>query len=359
MSPFHFPKARFVHAVAVMLLAASMQSRAVDLSGTPWESAAKRHGLDPVLLYALALEATPRPSGRGSVSPWPWTLRTNGRPRFYDTRAAALAELRTLVETTDDVDVGLLQVNLERHDRHVGDPVTLLDARVNLVVAAGILAAAIDSAGGDLALGVGRFRYPRDDGAARAYGRRVLRLANTLRRSPAKTEPHAVFDLWRAGAVLDLVAGPESRGNYNAWYRHADQNEVQLADLTVGEVRALQRRLVRRNGGSAVGRYQIIDDTLDGLIVRMGLSGKERFTPALQDRMAMHLAREAGLEAWLAGALSDERFAARLARVWAGLPGDHSNRSVYAGIQGNRATITWPSLVASLRHIRFDIIKKQ
>ena len=97
MYPFLFPKARFVHAVAVMLLAASMQSRAVDLTGTPWESAAKRHGLDPVLLYALALEATPRPSGPGSVSPWPWTLRTNGRPRFYDTRAAALAELRTLV----------------------------------------------------------------------------------------------------------------------------------------------------------------------------------------------------------------------------------------------------------------------
>ena len=67
----------------------------------------------------------------------------------------------------------------------------------------------------------------------------------------------------------------------------------------------------------------------------------------------MHLAREAGLEAWLSGALSDERFAARLARVWAGLPGDHSNRSVYAGIQGNRATIAWPSLVASLRHIEY------
>ena len=112
-------------------------------------------------------------------------------------------------------------------------------------------------------------------------------------------------------------------------------------------------------GGSAVGRYQIIDDTLEGLIVRMGLSGKERFTPALQDRMAMHLAREAGLDAWLAGALSDERFAAQLARVWAGLPADHSNRSVYAGIQGNRSTIGWSSLVTSLRRIRFDITTKQ
>jgi hypothetical protein len=36
------------------------------------------------------------------------------------------------------------------------------------------------------------------------------------------------------------------------------------------------------------------------LIVGMGLRGSERFTPALQDRMAMHLGREAGLEAWSA-----------------------------------------------------------
>jgi len=111
---------------------------------------------------------------------------------------------------------------------------------------------------------------------------------------------------------------------------------------------------VRRNGGSAVGRYQIIGDTLDALVVRLGLTGNERFTPALQDRLAMHLARDAGLQAWLTGALSDERFAANLARVWAGLPGDHSDRSVYAGIQGNRATLGWRTVVASLRGIRFD-----
>ena len=71
----------------------------------------------------------------------------------------------------------------------------------------------------------------------------------------------------------------------------------------------------------------------------------------------MQLAREAGLEAWLAGALGDERFAANLARVWAGLPSDQRGRSLYAGIQGNRATIGWRALVASLRGIRADTIE--
>jgi conjugal transfer mating pair stabilization protein TraG len=167
-----------------------------------------------------------------------------------------------------------------------------------------------------------------------------------------------MLDLWRTSAVLDLVAGPESRGNYNAWYRAAHQNELQLAELTVAEVRSLQRRLVRMNGGSAIGRYQIIDDTLGGLVVRMGLNGNERFTPALQDRMAMQLAREAGLDAWLSGTLSDERFAAQLARVWAGLPADASDRSRYTGIQGNRAGIGWRTLVTSLDRIRSEGMRK-
>ena len=181
---------------------------------------------------------------------------------------------------------------------------------------------------------------------------------NGRRPGSPKADVPGVVDLWRASAVLDLVAGPESRGNYNAWYREAHQQEVQLADLTLGEVRALQARLVRRNGGSAIGRYQIIDETLERLVSTMGLTGRERFTPALQDRMALRLARDAGLDAWLAGALADARFAANLARVWAGLPGDHRGRSVYAGIQGNRAAIGWHTLVASLRRIRSDIISK-
>jgi conjugal transfer mating pair stabilization protein TraG len=134
---------------------------------------------------------------------------------------------------------------------------------------------------------------------------------------------------------------------------------VQLADLTVDEVRTLQRRLVRVNGGSAIGRYQIIDDTLEGLVARMGLSGKGRFTPALQDRLAMHLTREAGLDAWLAGSLDDARFAANLARVWAGLPADRSGRSHYAGVAGNRAGVGWRTVVAALRHIRFEGIEQQ
>jgi conjugal transfer mating pair stabilization protein TraG len=156
----------------------------------------------------------------------------------------------------------------------------------------------------------------------------------------------------RAGAVLDLIATAESRGNYNAWHGNAAQRDVDLSALSVNEVRALQAELVRSTGGSAIGRYQILDDTLGSLATRLGLSGDERFTPALQDRLALQLARDASLDRWLEGRLSDDQFARNLSQIWAGLPTDETNRSAYEGIAGNRATIRYDAMLASLRSIR-------
>ena len=152
--------------------------------------------------------------------------------------------------------------------------------------------------------------------------------------------------------MLDLIAAPESRGNYDAWYGNAEQDRVDLSGLTVDEVRDLQRELVRTNGGSAIGRYQLLDDTLDGLINRMGLSGNEHFTPELQDRMALLLARDAGMEGWAGGRISDDHFASNLSEIWAGLPRDASNQSYYEGVQGNQATVDWHTVVGTLRDLR-------
>ncbi|MGA7982612.1 MAG: conjugal transfer protein TraG, partial [Chromatiaceae bacterium] len=156
----------------------------------------------------------------------------------------------------------------------------------------------------------------------------------------------------RSGALLGLIALPESGGNYNAWYGNGGQDHVDLATLSVDQVRDLQADLVRSQGGSAIGRYQLLDDTLGGLVERLGLTGNERFTPALQDRMALELARDAGMDEWIGGRMSDTRFAQNLAQVWAGLPRDQSNQSHYAGVQGNRATADWDTVIASLRAIR-------
>jgi hypothetical protein len=338
---------------APLLLAAALEAQALELTGTRWEVSARRFGLDPRLLYALALAASARPAAAGAVAPWPWTLRMADGVRFYQTQAAALEALRSWRQTsTGDIGIGLFGISPEAVSSHVGDVATLLDGPRSLVVAADMLSTAMGAARGDRALGIGQLRYPVNHRAACAYGRQVLRLQRALGRSAANAPSADVLDRWRASAVLDLVAAPESGGNYNAWYGAANQQAVPLIALTLGDVRALQAQLVRATGGSAIGRYQFIAPTLARLVARLGLTGQARFTPALQDRLAGELLREAGLAAWLDGRLSDESFAANLARAWAALPRDASNRSVYADLAGNRATRTWDAVVAALRAIR-------
>jgi conjugal transfer mating pair stabilization protein TraG len=168
--------------------------------------------------------------------------------------------------------------------------------------------------------------------------------------SPPLSQHGAVDD--PTSGLLSLIAMPESAGNYNAWYGNAGQGEVDLATLSVDQIRALQADLVRKQGGSAIGRYQILDDTLDILVERLGLRGSERFTPELQDRLALELARDAGMDAWQGGQLTDAAFAHNLAQIWAALPKDGSNRSFYAGVQSNRATADWDTMIKSLRAIR-------
>jgi hypothetical protein len=165
----------------IVLCVMASSASAVDLRATHWEVTAQRHGLDPLLLYAVALQETQRPRGEGTASPWPWTLRSAEGPRFYERQAEADADLRGLLGRYRNIDVGLMQVNLRWHGHRVVEPGALLDARTNLAVAAEILAQAIRSAPGDPELGVGRYHHWNDERVARSYGRKVLALWAALR----------------------------------------------------------------------------------------------------------------------------------------------------------------------------------
>ena len=89
----------------------------------------------------------------------------------------------------------------------------------------------------------------------------------------------------------------------------------------------------------AIGRYQIIPDTLAYLVAVMGLSTEAVFDPALQDRMALRLLEDVGLDTFLQGEIDPHSFMDDVALVWAGLP-LRSGLSAYHGYNGNRATIS-------------------
>lgn len=90
----------------------------------------------------------------------------------------------------------------------------------------------------------------------------------------------------------------------------------------------------------AIGRYQFIPVTLRRVMKKVGAHPSQRFSPALQDRLADVLLIEAGYNQIKAGKLSRRAFMNNLAKIWAGLPND-TGRSHYAGYAGNKASMSW------------------
>ncbi|TXM69978.1 glycoside hydrolase family 104 protein [Methylobacterium sp. WL120] len=159
----------------------------------------------------------------------------------------------------------------------------------------------------------------------------------------------ALKDDPKAARILDFVAGPESAGNYNAYFGNT-RSTKDLSAMTFDQVMAWSGN--RGTASSATGRYQFMKQTLAGLKTEMGLTGAEPFTPALQDRMALQLLNRRGYSEWQAGRITDAAFANRLALEWASLPnitaqnGRPAGVSAYAGDGLNRSSVS-PAAVLS------------
>jgi len=79
-----------------------------------------------------------------------------------------------------------------------------------------------------------------------------------------------------------------------------------LTDLTIKEIMALQaersgmsnQEWIRQGRLHAVGRYQFIGKTLPGVVARSGIPTSAKFTPEVQDQLAIQYLKEAGIGAW-------------------------------------------------------------
>lgn len=151
-----------------------------------WATAARAHGLDPVLLYALALQESRTLWADGLVRPWPWTLRSaRDGARRYPTAEAAVEALEALLADGErNVDVGLMQINWAYHHRRVAEPSALLDPRTNILVGAGILEEALKASHGDLERALGAYHHHPDSERARRYSDQVRRRLEGLRALP-------------------------------------------------------------------------------------------------------------------------------------------------------------------------------
>jgi hypothetical protein len=191
------------------------------------------------------------------------------------TRLAAEAEVRRndpIDDPVSDADIGL------------GDP----DGE--LTTTAESAEAAIEA---DRAILEGRGRF---ETAIEAVGRELERVRAEL----------AAFDgdgTSVGDPMLDLISRAEGtafKDGYNVTlgYGVFTDGPTNLTEMTLDEIDALQTRMLRHPGNtfnsSAVGRYQIVQKTLRWLRGQMKLSGGERYSPELQDRLAKYLLKHRG-----------------------------------------------------------------
>lgn len=108
--------------------------------------------------------------------------------------------------------------------------------------------------------------------------------------------------------LLDLIAVAEAphRGYNAVQVRARIAPPAPPTKLTLGQIKAWVKATPRQQ--HAIGRYQFIPATFNVVQRRLGLSDKTRFSPAVQDRMAMVLVADAGYQEFLQGAITADRF---------------------------------------------------
>ncbi len=162
--------------------------------------------------------------------------------------------------------------------------------------------------------------------------------------------------------LLNLIGGVEAPQGYDQVYggiRSADQPPKPLTSMTVNEVLAWQDSIDARYPSEAAGRYQVMEDTLRGLVRSGQVSGNARFDRNTQDNIAVTLMKRRGLDDYQTGRISADKFAQKLSQEWASLPAitvDKKGRSAtgqsyYAGDGLNRSHVTIDTILSAVRSI--------
>jgi conjugal transfer mating pair stabilization protein TraG len=156
--------------------------------------------------------------------------------------------------------------------------------------------------------------------------------------------------------LLDTIAKGESKGNYNAYFGNGGNTSVRFTDMTIAQVLEWQQDYVAQGKASnAVGRYQFLGTTLQGLVQRLGISTQLRFSESMQDRLAIALMERRGAIAYADNRLSPEEFAANLAKEWASLPrinGPNPEQSYYQNDGLNKAHVTIPEVMRAVERLK-------
>lgn len=137
-----------VLALAVPATAAAGASSVPALGNNPWTMCAKAtnhiertEGIPRQLLRAISKAESGRfHRGKQVVMAWPWTVMAEGRGRYLETKAEAVAEVKALrARGVKNIDVGCMQVNLHYHPHAFASIEDAFDPLTNVTYGASFL----------------------------------------------------------------------------------------------------------------------------------------------------------------------------------------------------------------------------
>lgn len=157
----------------------------------------------------------------------------------------------------------------------------------------------------------------------------------------------------KVGQILNFVAKYESNGNYNIVIGGGTQP---LTKMTIAEVYQLQDQLLKSGKeSSAVGRYQFVKRTLKECVTGLNLDpDKTLFDEKTQDALIIYRLRSVrGLDNWLSGSLSTEKFLNNLSQEFASIPSPQKGGvSYYQGVGSNTSGTNLQSALSTLTSIQ-------
>jgi soluble lytic murein transglycosylase-like protein len=157
-----------------------------------YESAARRAGISPTLLWAIALQESGVLRGAREV-PWPWTLNLAGTAARFTTRERACSALHRALEKISPrlIDVGLAQVNWGYHGSGFRSPCQLLDPYRNLEVACQFLVQ-LHRPDESWLQTAARYHRPAGGDEASRYASRLNRRLTSLESIPEHRTPRSL-----------------------------------------------------------------------------------------------------------------------------------------------------------------------
>ena len=126
----------------ILLTATASPTRATDASCDREIATAERiHAIPAGLLAAVGrIESGRADPATGFVRPWPWTINAEGAGKLFDTKADAIAAVRTqMAKGVRSIDVGCMQINLMHHPTAFASLDIAFDPTANVTYAATFL----------------------------------------------------------------------------------------------------------------------------------------------------------------------------------------------------------------------------